>query len=107
MVLGQLSKSFMASGRGWGNCRTGGEVWQSSGSVAGCCSLDSCDWCLLVYVCLNSWASSCMVYCKKVVLARLIVVVYFFAVYILFLLRSQFLLLLRRDLVKVSIVFLL
>ena len=23
-----------------GNCRTGGEVWQSSGSVAGCCSLD-------------------------------------------------------------------
>ena len=46
-----------------------GEVWQSSGSVAGCCSLDGCD--LLVYVCLNSWASSCMG-CKKVLLSRLI-----------------------------------
>ena len=67
MVLGQFTKSPMSSGRGGGI--VGGEVWQSSGSVAGCCCLDGCD--LLVYVCLNSWASSCMG-CKKVVLSRLI-----------------------------------
>ena len=57
----------------------------------------------VLLICLNSWASSCMG-CKKVVLSRLVVVVYC-TVYILFLLRSQFLLLLHRDLVKVSIVF--
>ena len=67
MVLGQFTKSSMSSGRGGGIVE--GEVWQSSGSVAGCCSLDGCD--LLVYVCLNTWASSCMG-CKKVVLNRLV-----------------------------------
>ena len=50
MVLGQFTKSSMSSGRGGGI--VAGEVWQSSGSVAGCCSLDGCD--LLVYVCLRA-----------------------------------------------------
>ena len=49
MVLG-CTKSSMSSGRGGGIVE--GEVWQSGGWVAGCCSLDGCDLgvCLFMFV---------------------------------------------------------
>ena len=42
-----------------------------AGWLAGCYSHSRCDWCLLVYVCLNGLVCTCMGN-KKVMLSRVI-----------------------------------